>query len=228
MCMASLSSEEGTFNSRKLGEKQEMKREEKLEIRPGSLFLAPIQVLDGGRAITLTYEAMAAYHGGEFPAGVALGYRLVKSLSEQVPSLSRGGWIFYNGLGKNAPGITDAVEYSLRICRDGGVWSDPSYVEGIDAPLGPGGGKYYFTFWDQEVRVSMKLKDGLLPEDFFRYSKLNHERKLSGRDLAYLMDLRRELEYLLLAEPGEIFHIRQSVLRGEEYEGYMQLVRKGV
>ena len=159
-----------------------------------------------------------AYHGGEFPAGVALGYRLLCSLRQQVSPLSRGGWVFYNGLGNNGPGITDAVDYCLRLRRDGGVFGDPSFAEEAEAPVAPGGGKYFFSFYHPEVKVSLRLKEGLLLPEFFTLSRKRHEEGISEEELSRLMGLRREMEGLLLSERGEVFFIEKQVPLPGEYE----------
>ena len=185
-----------------------------------------ILIRDGERTLSLTYEAMAGYHGGEFPAGTALGYRLVRCLAGLVPGLERGGWLFYNGLGKNGPGITDSVDYCLRIRRDGGWWGQEVECLGKEAPPAPGGGRYYFEFWKPGICVTLSLKEGLLPEEFFLASRERHQRKLTAEEEKQLWQLRKNLEETLLSTREEIFLTTVSETGPQEYERRRRLCKE--
>lgn len=168
-----------------------------------------ILIKDREAIIEIFYEDILKYHGGEMVGGVALAYRLFKwalpKLSDEPPK--RGDVWFYSGLGENAKGIADTAEMVLRARTHGLLRLDVDYSADKPGPPAPGGGRYYFELGTEEKKLSIVLKDGLIPDEFWDCSRLAHHCKAAGRKMTReekdnLTRVRRELAAALMSLDG--------------------------
>lgn len=177
-----------------------------------------ITISDQGNIFDISYQDVMKFHGGAYPAGVALAFRGLQLVFAQLddPVPKRGGWSFYSGLGIHGPGIIDCVEMVLRVKRDGMLLLEESYCAGKNAPEAPGGGRYYFEFGNDQGRWALFLKENILPADFLKLSKKAHILHGQGSDLTQeewksLRRMRSELaETIMRLSARELFLIKNA------------------
>lgn len=174
-----------------------------------------IVVRENGNLKTYTYEAVLKYHGGEMPGGVALAFRMLQWVFDDVLKTipERGKCNFYSGLGRNGRGIMDTVKQILGVVEDQSLRLDIEYSLDKIGPAAPGGGKYYFEVGCGEKLVKLAVKDGVVPEEFFRYSAKMHRKRLAGEKIseeetAYLQKLREDISRVILnADRKDLFRV---------------------
>lgn len=176
---------------------------------------APIRIYEKDKLLSFTYDDLAGYHNGEFPAGVALVYKLMTWVFNEVVSEipRRETCSFYSGIGINGKGIIDGADLVMQVRKTGKLNLDLDYCSTIDAPAGPGGGKYYFEIGFNGKLIKVKVKENIIPQDFFSFSKYLHDQNSQGKNISEeemqrAMQLRTSLaERILKSNSEDIFAV---------------------
>ncbi len=176
-----------------------------------------IQIYDKEKLLSFSYNDLLSAHGGEMPGGVALVFKLMQwifnDVAKEIPL--RGTCSFYCGLGENGQGIIDGADHVMQIRKQGKLFLDLSYCENKDAPLAPGGGKYYFEIAFNNKKYAVRVKDNIIPKDFFDFSKYIHQKQnnsesLTADDTTHLQILRKSLaETILSNDAADLFLAEQ-------------------
>lgn len=174
-----------------------------------------IKIYDNDELLTFTYEDLREYHGGEFPGGVALVYKMMvwifSEIANEIPH--RKTCSFYSGIGINGKGIIDGANLVMQVKENGRLNLDLDYCANKDAPLGPGGGKYYFELGFNGKLYKLAVKQNVIPDDFFSFSRYLHQKKnenlpITEQDLAQAQTLRNSLaKTILKTKPEELFRL---------------------
>lgn len=172
-----------------------------------------ITIRENGKHISYTYEELLAHHGGAMPGGVALAFRMLQWVFDEVlhESPERGHCEFYSGLGENGRGIIDTVTKVLGVAEHKSLRLDKSYSLDKTGPFAPGGGRYYFECGCGDKLLKLAVKDGAIPEEFFRCSAEMHRKRSSGEVITqaetdHLQQLRIDLsETILAADSSDLF-----------------------
>lgn len=172
-----------------------------------------VSIREKDKIVTFSYEELISHHGGEMPGGVALAFRMLQwifnDILESLPE--RGNCTFYSGLGKNGRGIIDTVKLVTGVEENSTLLLDTEYSMDKTGPVAPGGGRYYFEFGCDEGLVKLAVKDGAIPEEFFAYSAEIHKKRqaedcISEEEMQHLQKLRKELsEAILSADSSDLF-----------------------
>lgn len=176
-----------------------------------------VVVKDQDNIIEITYDDILKYHGREMLGGAALAFKIMlmtfPKLCADIPQ--RGKFSFYSGIGKNGKGIIDATEMVMRVKTYDKLALDLNYAEDKLGQVAPGGGRYYFEIGYEDKLVKLYLKEGIIPADFIKYSKLAHQHKaqntiMSEQDQQKLFLLRQELAKSIMAsKPEDLFVIME-------------------
>lgn len=172
-----------------------------------------IAIRENDRILTWTYEELLEHHGGVMPGGVALAFRMLQWVFDDVLKTmpERGQCTFYTGLGRNGRGIMDTAKMVLGVIEDESLRLDIEYSLDKTGPAAPGGGRYYFEVGCGGKLVKLAVKDGAIPEEFFAKSAEMHRKRLAGETISveetnHLQDLRIELsKAILAAESNDLF-----------------------
>lgn len=169
-----------------------------------------ITVRENGILKTLTYDEILENHGGEMPGGVALAFRMLQWVFEDVLKTIpvHGECAFYSGLGENGRGIIDTAKQVLGVAQGESLRLDKEYSLDKKGPAAPGGGRYYFEIGSGEKLVKLAVRDGAIPEEFFEYSAGIHKKRNAGKtiseeEIAHLQKLRVELSLAILDAKSE-------------------------
>ncbi len=172
-----------------------------------------VAIRENGKIITFSYEELLDYHGGEMPGGVALAFRMLQWIFNDILKTlpERGKCTFYSGLGEKGRGIIDTVKMVTGVEENSTLRLDKEYSLDKTGPLAPGGGRYYFEFGCDEKIVRLAVKDGAIPEEFFDCSAKMHSKRLAGENITkeeinHLQNLRIELsKSILKADSRDLF-----------------------
>ncbi len=172
-----------------------------------------VSIRENGTVRNFTYEELLTHHGGAMPGGVALAFRMLQWLFDDVLQTipERGRCEFYSGLGENGRGIIDTVTKVLGVVENESLRLDKAYSMDKIGPIAPGGGRYYFEFGYDGKLVTLAVKDGAIPEDFFRCSAQMHRKRTAGEEITeketdHLQQLRIDLsKAILAAESRDLF-----------------------
>ena len=165
-----------------------------------------VSIKENGNTLSFTYDELLAHHGGAMPGGVALAFRILQWVFDDVLEIvpERGCCTFYSGLGENGKGIMDTVTKVLGVVPHESLRLDKSYSLDKSGPFAPGGGRYYFECGYQDKLVKLAVKDGAIPEEFFQRSAEMHRKRTAGKEITqeetdYLQQLRIDLSKAILA-----------------------------
>ena len=165
-----------------------------------------ISINENGNTLSFTYEELLEYHGGAMPGGVALAFRMLQWVFDDVLQTvpERGHCKFYSGLGENGRGIIDTVTKVLGVVEHESLRLDKAYSLDKTGPMAPGGGRYYFECGYGDKLVKLAVKDGVIPEEFFRCSAEMHRKRNVGEEITqaetdHLQQLRIVLSKAILA-----------------------------
>ncbi len=172
-----------------------------------------IRIKENGKILEFSYEDLLKSHGNEMPGGVALVFRLLEYVFSLEPQdiPERGTCSFYSGLGENGKGIIDGADFVLQVHKEGKLFLDLSYCRDKKAPPAPGGGKYYFEVGFNGKLFAVSVKEGVIPQEFFDFSKYVHEKNNRSEELTCeererLKELRSNLASLIMNSSGaELF-----------------------
>jgi hypothetical protein len=131
---------------------------------PGGMMINTLKVRDTIGEITISFEEMCKYHGKDFLGGVALSFKVLqmafsKLMGDKAPERSKIRLV----LGFSPPGVLDALEYATRAISQHRIIIDPTIGIGPKSTSG----NYYFEIHYEKKKITMWLKEGLLPDDFF-------------------------------------------------------------
>jgi len=164
-----------------------------------------LKIRDAIGEITITFEEMCKYHGKDFLGGIALSFKVLqiafsKLTGDEPPERSKIRLV----LGFSPPGVLDALEYATRAISQHRIIIDP------DIGIGPKSvsGTYYFEVHYEKKKITMWLKEGLLPDDFFGLA----QKGLAG--VATADELRRWHEYkmqlgktIMSKDPADVLEV---------------------
>jgi len=166
---------------------------------------AQLRVRDTIGELTITYEEMCKYHGKDFLGGVALAFKVLelafrKLMHGQSPERSKIRLV----LGFSPPGVVDALEYATRAVSQHRLIIDPQIGIGPKSVTG----SYYFEVHYGPKRITMWLKEGLLPQDFFDLATKGLAGIATAEELKRWHDYKVELgEVIIGKDPAEVLEI---------------------
>lgn len=165
-----------------------------------------VSIKENGMILSFTYEELLSHHGGAMPGGVALAFRMLQWVFDEVLQTvpERGHCEFYSGLGENGRGIIDTVTKVLGVVEHDTLRLDKSYSLDKTGPAAPGGGRYYFECGYGDKLVKLAVKDGAIPDEFFQCSAEMHRKRTAGEEITkaetdHLQQLRINLSKAILA-----------------------------
>ena len=172
-----------------------------------------VSVRENGVITSYTYDELLKHHGGVMPGGVALAFRMLQWVFDEIllEIPEKGHCEFYSGLGENGKGIMDTVTKVLGVIPHQTLRLDKSYSLDKTGPFAPGGGRYYFECGCNGRIVTLAVKDGAIPEEFFHYSAEMHRKRTAGEEITeeetdHLQHLRTELsKAILAADSSDLF-----------------------
>ena len=172
-----------------------------------------VSAIENGNVLTFTYEELLAHHGGAMPGGVALAFRMLQwvfdEILQEIPE--KGCCRFYSGLGENGRGIIDTVVNVLGVVPHESLRLDKEYSLDKTGPFAPGGGRYYFECGCKETLIKLAVKDDAIPEEFFRCSAEMHRKRqaeetITKEEIDHLQKLRIDLSKTILsADSNNLF-----------------------
>jgi len=177
-----------------------------------------VSAKENGLCISYTYDELLTYHGGLMPGGVALAFRMLQWVFDEVLQVvpEKGYCEFYSGLGENGKGIIDTATKVLGVKAHESLRLDKSYSLDKTGPAAPGGGRYYFECSCNGTLVKLAVKDGAIPEEFFRYSQEMHRKRTAGEPISqeetdHLQQLRVDLsKAILAADSNDLFVLLEA------------------
>lgn len=173
---------------------------------------------ENGTTLSFTYEALLSHHGGAMPGGVALAFRMLQWVFDDILKTvpEKGHCTFYSGLGENGRGIIDTVTKVLGVAENDSLRLDKAYSIDKTGPFAPGGGRYYFECGYKNRLVKLAVKDGAIPEEFFQCSAQMHRKRTAGESISqaetdHLQKLRIELsKAILAADSSDLFVLLEA------------------
>lgn len=172
-----------------------------------------VSIRENGNTISYTYEELLANHGGAMPGGVALAFRMLQWVFDEILQTvpEKGNCEFYSGLGENGRGIIDTVTKVLGVVEHDSLRLNKTYSLNKTGPFAPGGGRYYFECGYNGKLVKLAVKDGAIPEEFFLCSAEMHRKRTAGETIRqeetdHLQQLRIDLsKTILAADSSDLF-----------------------
>jgi hypothetical protein len=168
-----------------------------------------LKVKDVIGEITITYEEMCKYHGKDFLGGVALSFKVLelafrKLLGGETPERNKIRLV----LGFSPPGIMDALEYATRAISQHRIVIDPNIGIGPKSTSG----SYYFEVHYGKKKITMWLKEGLLPKDFFDLATKGLSGVATVDELKRWHDYKLQLGAAIIAkDPTEVLEVGEIV-----------------
>lgn len=164
-------------------------------------------IRDWKDVLPLSYGHLERYHGGEFPAGVALAWQ---ALRFALPLASGGSVVPREAVRLKTPfpglGFLDGIEMATRASsRKAFHLLDPMPLLG-NPPASPNKGHFFFELHAAGGVVIFSLKHGLVPEEFYTLSEANARTPFRGSERMHLLELRGAIAAALLSsKPEELF-----------------------
>ena len=166
-----------------------------------------ITVKDAFGTYCVGYEDVVKYHGRRYIAGVAIGFQCLKlafsELSQGAP-VERAMVRFFSGM--DGLGVLDAVEMVTRCVTSGRYAADTEVVEEDTAPCTPGTGRFYYEVFYGTRMVRLRLKHGLVPDEFTPLSLMDASGSITPDELRRLQEIKEGIAaYVMEHDPKEIF-----------------------
>jgi hypothetical protein len=175
----------------------------------GVLFMSEVllSVRDDFGTYQIGYEDAVKYHGRRYIAGVAVGFQCLNlafaELSKDKP-VERSKVRFFSGM--RGLGVKDAVEMVARCVSGGRYIVDTGVVEGDSAPGTPGEGRFYFEVFYGTRMVRLRLKHGLVPDEFAPLCLKDEAKAIAQEELRRLQEIKENVAaYVIGHDPREIF-----------------------
>lgn len=161
-----------------------------------------ITISDLGTPILIGFEDILKYHGRGFIGGVAHGYKVMeRAFTLLSPDTPPDRYAISIETAFPGPGARDAFEMVTRAVTGG------RYL--LDLELGPSEaieaarGRYFFRVGYQDRRVELKVRPGIVRDEFIALSR---RQDLSGEERAHLEWLKRDMADRIMALPaGEVY-----------------------
>jgi hypothetical protein len=168
---------------------------------------AALSVRDDFGVWQITYEDAVKYHGRRYIAGVAVGFQCLRlAFSELSPGrpVERAKVCFFSGMG--GLGVRDTVEMVARCVTDGRYTVNTGVVEEDAAPKTPGTGHFYFEVFYGTRMARVRLKHGLVPDEFAPLSLKDGAGTITPEELKRLQEIKEGIAaHVVGHDPKEIF-----------------------
>lgn len=164
-----------------------------------------LKVRDAIGEIRLTFEEMCKYHGKDFLGGVALSFKVLQLafrelMGDKLPERNKIRLV----LGFSPPGVLDAFEYATRAISQHRIIIDPTINIGPKSVSG----SYYFEVHYEGKKITMWLKEGLLPDDFFDLAQKGLAGVATPDELKRWHDYKTQLGTIIInKDPMEVLEI---------------------
>lgn len=169
---------------------------------PDTGTLKPLRIADGFGDIEVPFDSMMRFHDKDHFAGVVLAHKLFSHVLDTCwggQDIRRDDVHVRCGL--NPPGLMDCFEYVARAvtrrrCGD--------TVLDLDAPYSPFG-RFAFQFSNGDDVIDLRLRDGLLPEDFAAVGRKVEADAADGAEIARWNSYKFDVGKALIAmSPEEV------------------------
>lgn len=157
-----------------------------------------VTVIENGKPLAYTYADLMAYHGHEFPGGVAHGFKV---LERALPLLADGALVerreisFRTSFG--GPGGRDALEMVTRGHTDNRLSIEPDLAQ---PDRGPTMARYVWLVTYRGATVSLRIREGIVRDEFIALGKKPHRTTAENERLEYL---KTEMAERILALPAD-------------------------
>lgn len=159
-----------------------------------------ITVKDQGREYTFSFEDMLKYHGGALIGGVSHAFKVME---RAFPLLDNGNIPERREISLTTAfpgqGGKDAFELVTRCVTENRIFVDKDLEEAKGTPESPAG-HYYFRFSYRGKEVVIKIKPGVVKEEFIQLSRKKDRTKEEGERLEVL---KNEMSEFLLSKSAE-------------------------
>ncbi len=166
-----------------------------------------VTVRDDFGVYRISYEDAVKYHGRRYIAGVAIGFQCLRlALSELSPDApaDRSKIRFFSGM--KGIGVRDTAELVGRCVTDGRYSVSTSAVAEDTAPRTPGEGRFYFEVSCSTRTVRMRLKHGLVPDEFAHLALKDGAGTIASAELVRLQEIKEGIAaHVVGHDPKEIF-----------------------
>lgn len=147
--------------------------------------MASLEILDHGKHIVISFEDILKYHGGQFPGGVAHGFKVMERafalLSPDQPPDRHAVTIETAFPG---PGARDAFEMVTRAVTGGRyrLDFDLAPAEAVESAKGA----YFFRVGYRDKSVDLRLRPGIVRAEFIALSRKAPRTAAEEQRLTYL------------------------------------------
>lgn len=159
-----------------------------------------ITVLDQGKEYTFTFEDMLKYHGGAFIGGVSHAFKVME---RAFPLLDNGNKLERREIVLTTAfpgqGGKDAFELVTRCVTEGNIYVNKDLEEAKGTPESPAG-HYYFRFSYRGKDVVIRIKPGIVKEEFIQLSR---QKERTKEEWERLEVLKNEMSEFLLSNSAE-------------------------
>lgn len=157
-----------------------------------------LQVSDGGRTVTFSFEEMLKYHGPDYPGGVAHSFKV---LQRALPELEAAGHPERRGINVrtafSGPGGRDGFELVTRAVSDGRFAVDPA----LERPeRGRTLERYVFEIAYANRTLTLTIREGFVVDEFI---KLARQQERTEAEQVRLTVLKQQMTDRLLARPAD-------------------------
>lgn len=162
---------------------------------------APIEIVDHGTLLRISFADCIAYHGRTSIGGLALGYRLLQhAFARLSPGKAPDRESVRVFTAFPGPGLRDALELVARAVTRGAYTAAPA----ADVP-GPEGvtGRMYFEVEVGESRLRLALVGGAIGPEFIALGRKSKAGDASAEDEARWTELKEALAVAVLSTPPE-------------------------
>jgi hypothetical protein len=129
----------------------------------GAIMKEYIPFLHSLGPLELGYEDLTKYHDKDHWGGVALAFKIVQYAAQELnPDQAMDRSLISIRTGLNPPGLMDAFEFMTRAVTRQRIVVDPVLKDGPKSPFG----SFVFEVRYGEKWIRLRLKDGILPDDF--------------------------------------------------------------
>jgi hypothetical protein len=125
-----------------------------------------ITIADEGKILQLNYSGLLEYHGGSAVFGATVGFRALQVAGQELSSSEI--WDRKNITVQSehpGPGVRDAIEFVTRCVTRGGFQASTRTECNS-------GMKFVWTVTVEKQSVTVRLRDGFLPQRFFELLNL--------------------------------------------------------
>lgn len=173
--------------------------------------MAALEVLDHGELVSVSFDDLLKYHGRSSIAGVAHGF---KAMQRAFPLLACGAPPERYGIkihsAFDGAGARDAFEMVTRAVTGDRYRLAPELAP-ADAPYGPEG-QFFFRFEYGGSGVDLKLRAGLVSDEFVQLARRGADTPAEVERLAWLkQDM---ADRLLSLAAGEVYDASVCQLDG--------------